>query len=57
MTTAPILAGEGFSGITVALLASSHPIGIIFAGYFIAHISIGIHLFEFMDIKEKLHRL
>lgn len=41
MTTAPILAGEGFSGITVALLASSHPIGIIFAGYFIAHISIG----------------
>lgn len=41
MTTAPILAGEGFSGITVALLASSNPIGIIFAGYFIAHISIG----------------
>jgi simple sugar transport system permease protein len=41
MTTAPILAGEGFAGITVALLASSNPIAIIFAGYFIAHISIG----------------
>lgn len=31
----------GFNGISVALLASSHPIGTIFSGLFISHITIG----------------
>ena len=31
----------GFDGISVALLASSHPLGIIFSALFISHISIG----------------
>ena len=37
-TTLPI---AGFNGISVALLASSHPIGCIFSAIFIAHISVG----------------
>lgn len=32
---------EGFNGIPVALLASSHPLGIIVSGLFIAHLNIG----------------
>lgn len=41
MASAPNLLGEGFIGITVALLANSNPIGILFSGFFIAHISYG----------------
>ena len=36
-----ILADEGFMGIPVALLGLSHPIGILIAGLFIAHITVG----------------
>jgi simple sugar transport system permease protein len=36
-----VLAQEGFNGISVALLGLSNPIGIIFAGIFIAYITIG----------------
>lgn len=32
---------EGFNGIPVALLASSHPLGIIFSGLFIGHLNMG----------------
>ena len=35
------LPGLGFDGISVALLASSNPIGIIFSALFIAHIDVG----------------
>jgi ABC-type uncharacterized transport system permease subunit len=35
------LAAEGFNGISVALLGLSNPIGIIFAGIFIAYITMG----------------
>ena len=35
------LPGFGFDGISVALLASSNPIGIIFSALFIAHIDVG----------------
>ena len=35
------LPAEGFNGISVALLASSSPIGSIFSAFFIAHISLG----------------
>jgi simple sugar transport system permease protein len=46
-----VLAPEGFSGISVALLGMSHPIGILFAGLFIAHITVGgfnIQLYSFV---------
>lgn len=36
-----ILAPQGFNGISVALLGMSNPIGILFAGLFIAHITVG----------------
>jgi len=36
-----VLAPQGFNGIAVALLGLSHPIGIIFAALFIAHITVG----------------
>lgn len=36
-----VLAGEGFTGIAVALLGVSHPIGILFAGIFMGHIAVG----------------
>lgn len=38
---AEVLAGQGFNGIAVALLGMSNPIGIIFSGIFIAHITVG----------------
>ena len=45
-----IIAPEGFSGISVALLGLSSPIGILFSGLFIAHITVGgynMQLFDF----------
>jgi len=36
-----VLAVEGFTGISVALLGMSHPIGTLFAGLFIAYITVG----------------
>lgn len=36
-----VLAQEGFTGISVALLGMSHPIGALFAGLFIAYITVG----------------
>ncbi len=36
-----VLRQEGFTGISVALLGRSHPIGAIFAGLFIAYIQVG----------------
>lgn len=38
---AEVLAPEGFNGIAVALLGMSNPIGIVFTGLFIAHITVG----------------
>lgn len=46
-----VLAPEGFSGISVALLGTSHPIGILFAGLFIGHLTVGgfnIQLYNFV---------
>lgn len=45
-----VLASEGFTGISVALLGLSSPIGVLFAGLFIAYITAGgfyLQLFEF----------
>lgn len=36
-----VIATEGFSGISVALLALSNPIGVIFSGLFIVHLQLG----------------
>lgn len=48
-----VLAPQGFNGIPVALLALSHPIGVIFSGLFIAHITVGgINLQQLGYLKE-----
>lgn len=47
-----IIAPEGFSGISVALLGLSNPIGILFSGLFIGHITVGgynMQLFDFVS--------
>ncbi len=47
-----VIAPEGFSGISVALLGLSNPIGILFAGLFIGHITVGgynMQLFDFVS--------
>lgn len=41
MQVLDVIAPEGFNGISVALLGVSNPIGILFAGLFIAHITVG----------------
>ncbi|WP_330389684.1 ABC transporter permease [Cellulosilyticum sp. I15G10I2] len=46
-----VIASEGFNGISVALLGLSHPIGILFSGLFIAHITVGgynLQLYDFV---------
>jgi ABC-type uncharacterized transport system permease subunit len=46
-----VLAPQGFSGISVALLGMFNPIGILFAGIFISHITVGgynIQLYSFV---------
>ena len=50
ITIVDTLADEGFTGISVALLGICHPIGILFAGIFIAYLTAGgfyLQLFEF----------
>ncbi len=48
-----VLAAQGFSGIAVALLGLLNPIGIIFTGFFIAHITEGgRHLQSLKYMKE-----
>ncbi len=50
MQVLDIIAPEGFTGISVALLGLSNPIGILFAGLFIGHITVGganMQLFDF----------
>jgi len=45
-----VLAPEGFTGISVALLGLSNPVGILFAGLFIGYITVGgynMQLFDF----------
>lgn len=45
-----MLPSEGFTGISVALLALNNPIGILFSGIFIAYLTAGgfyLQLFEF----------
>lgn len=47
-----VLAGEGFDGISVALLGLSNPIGVLFAALFVAYIKQGgfyLQLYEFSN--------
>ena len=51
MQVLDVIAPEGFSGISVALLGLSNPVGILFAGLFIGHITVGgynMQLFDFV---------
>lgn len=41
MGTVDVLAPEGFVGISVAFLAMSHPLGVIFSGLLISYLSLG----------------
>lgn len=50
MQVLDVISPEGFAGISVALLGLSNPIGILFAGLFIGHITVGgynMQLFDF----------
>ena len=51
MQVLDVIAPEAFSGISVALLGLSNPVGILFAGLFIGHITVGgynMQLFDFV---------
>jgi simple sugar transport system permease protein len=49
-----VLAGEGFTGISVALLGLSNPIGILFAGIFIAYITEGGFYLQLYDFAPEI---
>ena len=54
MQVLDILAAEGFNGIPVALLGLSNPIGILIAGLFIAHISVGGTNLQLLDFVPEI---
>ncbi|MEI0580211.1 ABC transporter permease [Brachyspira pilosicoli] len=49
-----VLAEEGFMGIPIALLGLSHPIGILIAGLFIAHITVGGFYMQVYDFTPEI---
>ena len=49
-----VLAAEGFTGIPVALLGLSHPLGILLSGFFIAHLSLGGFYAQAYDFKPEI---
>lgn len=49
-----VIQSEGFNGIAVALLGSSNPIGIIFAGIFFAHIKQGGFFMQILGVKNEI---
>lgn len=54
MQVVDVLAIEGFNGIPVALLGLSNPIGILFAGLFIAHITVGGSNLQLLDFVPEI---
>ncbi|HOB34266.1 MAG TPA: ABC transporter permease [Bacillota bacterium] len=48
------LAPEGFTGIPVALLGLSHPIGILFAGLFIGYLTVGGDYLQLYDFAPEI---
>lgn len=49
-----IIAPEGFAGISIALLGLSNPIGILFAGLFIGHITVGGNNMQLYDFAPEV---
>lgn len=49
-----VLSAEGFTGISVALLGQSNPIGILFAGLFIGFITVGGDLMQRYDFVPEI---
>ena len=49
-----VLAAEGFNGIPVALLGLSNPLGIIFSGLFISHITQGGNYLQRLDFVPEI---
>ncbi|MCI8511947.1 MAG: ABC transporter permease [Lachnospiraceae bacterium] len=49
-----VLAAEGMNGISVALLGLSHPIGVLFAGLFIAYITAGGFYLQLLDFPTEI---
>lgn len=49
-----VLAEEGFMGIPIALLGLSHPVGILIAGIFIAHITVGGFYMQIYDFTPEI---
>lgn len=49
-----VLAEEGFMGIPIALLGLSHPIGVLIAGLFIAHITVGGFYMQVYDFTPEI---
>lgn len=49
-----VLAGEGFTGISVALLGLSHPIGVLLSGIFIAYITAGGFYLQLLNFSTEV---
>lgn len=49
-----VLAPEGFTGISVALLGLSHPIGVLFSGIFIAYLTAGGFYLQLLNFSTEI---
>ncbi len=49
-----VLAEQGFTGIPVALLGMSHPLGILLSGLFISHLTLGGFYVQVYDYKPEI---
>ena len=54
MQVLDVIASQGFSGISVALLGLSNPFGILLASLFIAHITIGGYNLQLLSFTPEL---
>ena len=54
MSTVNVLLPQGFDGIAVALLAQNSPLGIIFSGLFISHISYGGNNLQIFGLQPEI---
>jgi simple sugar transport system permease protein len=54
ITVVDVLASEGFQGIPVALLGLNNPIGILFAGLLISHLSVGGFQMQLYDFAPQI---
>lgn len=49
-----VLASEGFTGISVALLGLSNPIGVLFSGIFIAYLTAGGFYLQLLEFSTEI---